>query len=63
MYFDYLMFQLDGHLIGVMNLTLEENVEMYISDTAVNSKIINGALQTYPNGKLSTILSISDTLV
>lgn len=42
--------QLDGHLIGVMNLTLEEDVEMYISSTATNSKIVNAQLSTYPNG-------------
>ncbi|KAH3816438.1 hypothetical protein DPMN_117954 [Dreissena polymorpha] len=42
--------QLDGHMIGVMNLTLEEDIEMYISDTASNSKIVNADLSTYPNG-------------
>ncbi|WAR26297.1 TENX-like protein [Mya arenaria] len=44
--------QLDGHLVGVMNLTLEEAVSLYISDTASNSKIVNAQLSTYPNGVL-----------
>jgi len=41
-----------------MNLTLEESVEMYISDTAVNSKIVGGTLQTYPNGSFSSLLLV-----
>ncbi|KAL4230250.1 hypothetical protein ACF0H5_010636 [Mactra antiquata] len=45
-------FQLDGHLIGVMNLTLEEKREMRISDTASNSRVENGVLHTFENGVL-----------
>ncbi|KAH3880016.1 hypothetical protein DPMN_003928 [Dreissena polymorpha] len=44
--------QLDGHMVGVRNLTLEENVQMFISDTATNSKVVAGQLQPYPAGTL-----------
>lgn len=46
-----IVLQLDGQLIGVMNLTLETGRELFISDTASNSRIVNSALQTYAFGR------------
>ena len=43
-------FQLDGKLVGVLNLTLEEDREMQIADTATNSKIVNSKEIEYPQG-------------
>ena len=42
--------QLAGSLVGVQNLTLEENREMQIAATATNSRIVDGVEQQYPEG-------------
>ena len=46
-------------MIGVMNLTLEEDVSMFLSDTATNSRVVSGTLQTYPDGTPFLILMCS----
>ena len=43
-------FQLAGKLVGVQNLTLEENREMQIAVTASNSRIVDGTEEEYPQG-------------
>ena len=43
-------FQLAGKLVGVQNLTLEENREMQIAVTASNSRIVDGKEEEYPQG-------------
>lgn len=46
----FFIYQLDGKLVGVLNLTLEEDREMQIADTATNSKIVNSKEVEYPQG-------------
>ena len=45
--------QLDGKLVGVLNLTLEEDRELQIGNTATNSKVVNGEQEEYPEGSLT----------
>lgn len=52
-----LCFQLDGHLIAVKNLTLEESRKLEISATATNSWVVNGNLDTFPTGVYILALS------
>ena len=44
------VFQLAGKLVGVQNLTLEEDRKMQIVVTASNSRIVDGAEEEYPQG-------------
>ena len=56
------MFQLAGKLVGVQNLTLEEDREMQIAVTASNSRIVDGAEEEYPQG-LSKIVGVFVCLI
>ena len=47
--------QLDGHLAGVLNLTLEEGRKMYMGETATNSRLIDKVHVTLENGRWSCI--------
>ena len=53
------VFQLAGKLVGVQNLTLEEDREMQIAVTASNSRIVDGAEEEYPQG----LFEIVDVLI
>ena len=55
------VFQLAGKLVGVQNLTLEEDREMQIAVTASNSRIVDGAEEEYPQG-LSEIVGVMITI-
>ena len=47
----FVFFQLDGKLVGVSNLTLEENRKLDIASTATNSKVVNGKEEPLPFGE------------
>ena len=49
-------FQLDGKLVGVVNLTLEEERKLEIAVTATNSKIVDGVEIAYLAGEILTQL-------